>query len=81
MQQSLLLSAGLLLGGLLLNCSGNKTTEQQTVNETVDTTKDVLGRQGDTTGSNPTMIQQAPPDSAQAGGQTVIQQIEVKKKR
>ncbi|MBC8156180.1 MAG: hypothetical protein H7Z72_25110 [Bacteroidetes bacterium] len=79
--QSLIISAGVLSGGTLLSCSGNKTTEQETVNTTVDTTKGALGRPGDTTGSDPTMIQQAPPDSAQASGQTVIEEIKVKPKR
>ncbi len=81
LRQSVLLGVGLLLGGSILSCSGKKSTEQQTVNATVDTTKGVLGRQGDTTGSNPTMDQQAPPDSAQMSGPTVIEEIKVKKKK
>lgn len=79
--QALVFSATLLLSGSLLSCSGKKTTEQETVNTTVDSTKGVLGRQGDTTGSNPTMDQQAPPDSAQMSGPTVIEDIKVKKKK
>ena len=80
-RQSMIIGTGLLLGGSLLSCSGKKTTEEQTVNTTVDTTKGVLGRQGDTTGSNPLMDQQAPPDSAQMRGQTAIEEIKVRKKK
>lgn len=79
--QSLVFSAVLLVSTSLLSCSGKKTTEQETVNTTVDSTKGLLGRQGDTTGSNPTMDQQAPPDSAQMSGPTVIEGIKVKKKK
>lgn len=81
LRQAFVLSAGLLVGSTLLSCSGNKTTEQETVNTTVDTTKGVLGREGDTTGSDPAMNQQAPPDSAQAAYPTVIEEIKVKKKQ
>ncbi len=78
---SIVVGMGLLAGSSLLSCSGNKNTEQATVNSTVDTTKGVLGRQGDTTGSNPTMDQQAPPDSAQMSGPTVIEDIKVRPKK
>ncbi|MGF7216391.1 hypothetical protein GGR92_002556 [Spirosoma lacussanchae] len=81
------LLVGLLAGASLSlwNCSGsNKESSAETM--TTDTASgsdsSVFGRQGDTlNSSNPGVSQQAPPDSASAGGAVVPAEVKVKVKQ
>lgn len=64
--------------GTLTSCSSKKTEE--TTSSSADTTMGFMGRQGDTTGSDPMMDQQAPVDNT-AGGDTVISEVKVMPKK
>jgi len=85
------LLVGLLAGASLSlgNCSGsNKETSTESSAETMTTDtasgsdSSVFGRQGDTlNSSNPGVSQQAPPDSASAGGAVVPAGVNVKAKQ
>ncbi|WP_420148680.1 hypothetical protein [Spirosoma sp.] len=63
----------------LWNCSGDK---KESTTETSETASDssVFGRQGDTTNNSMDAPQQAPPDSASAGGAVVPAEVKVKPK-
>lgn len=75
--QALIISTLTGLGSTLTSCSSKKTEE--TTSSSTDTSTGFMGRQGDTTGSDPMMSQQAPVDSA-AGGTTVVNEVKVKPK-
>jgi len=76
--QALILST--LVGSVatLSSCSSKKTEE--TTSSSTDTTMGFMGRQGDTTGSDPMMDQQAPVDNT-AGGDTVVSEVKVMPKK
>ncbi|WP_460985184.1 hypothetical protein [Spirosoma fluminis] len=85
------LLTGLLVGASLTvwSCSGNKensseSTSTGTMSDSANATADssVFGRQGDTLNSSSMSApQQAPPDSASAGGAVVPAEIKVKAKK
>ncbi|QJD78449.1 hypothetical protein [Spirosoma rhododendri] len=77
--QALILSTLAGTVGSLASCSSKKNEE--TTNSSTDTSMGFMGRQGDTTGSDPMMGQQAPPDSASAGGDTAISEVKVTPKK
>lgn len=81
LMQVLILSTLAGTAGTLTSCS-NKKTEETTSSSTAstDTSMGFMGRQGDTTGSDPTMSQQAPVDNT-AGGDTAINEIRVMPKK
>lgn len=77
LMQALIISTLAGTVGSLTSCSSKKNEE--TTSTSTDTTMGFMGRQGDTTGSDPMMDQQAPVDNT-AGGDTVISEVKVKPK-
>lgn len=74
------LLAGLLAGSSLTfwNCSGKKESSEESSSATTADSS-VMGRQGDTLNSSPNDVsQQAPPDSASAGGGVMPAEVKVK---
>ncbi len=78
LMQVLILSALVSSVSTLASCSGKKNEE--TTSSSTDTSMGFMGRQGDTTGSDPMMDQQAPVDNT-AGGDTVVSEVKVTPKK
>ncbi len=78
LMQVLILSALVSSVSTLASCSGKKNEE--TTSSSTDTSMGFMGRQGDTTGSDPMMDQQAPVDNT-AGGDTVVSEVKVMPKK
>lgn len=78
------LNGWLVLGWLICtslafsNCSGSK---KESTEATATSDSSVFGRMGDTMNSSLNAPQQAPPDSADAGGAVVPAEVEVKAKK
>jgi hypothetical protein len=78
LMQALILSTFVGSVGALTSCSSKKNEE--TTSSSTDTSMGFMGRQGDTTGSDPMMDQQAPVDNT-AGGDTVVSEVKVMPKK